>query len=163
MAYLNKLKFFPQNSFFSPLFLRIDCQNCEQLDLLVWPVFDLMTSFVQVAMIGECRRTGDCARRVQRDVDAFYAPSRSRGKCAFSSRTLNFADFFKFLGPNDVTEVKPLVRKMVHSRIWITQNTQLNLKISNTFMTSIFVKCNRVISMMFVFYNKHKSGEIWLI
>ena len=50
MAYLNKLKFFPQNSFFFPLFLRIDCQNCEQLDLLVWPVFDLMTSFVQVAM-----------------------------------------------------------------------------------------------------------------
>ena len=79
MAYLNKLKFFPQNSFFFPLFLRIDCQHCEQLDLLVWPVFDLMTSFVQVAMIGECRRTGDCARRVQRDVDAFYAPSRSRG------------------------------------------------------------------------------------
>ena len=34
MAYLNKLKFFPQNSFFFPLFLRIDCQNCEQLDLL---------------------------------------------------------------------------------------------------------------------------------
>ena len=61
MAYLSKLKFFPQNSFFFPLFLRIDCQNCEQLDLLVWPVFDLMTSFVQVAMIGECRRTGDCA------------------------------------------------------------------------------------------------------
>ena len=97
MAYLNKLKFFPQNSFFFPLFLRIDCQNCEQLDLLVWPVFDLMTSFVQVAMIGEWRRTGDCARRVQRDVDAFYAPSRSRGKCAFSSRTLNFADVFEVL------------------------------------------------------------------
>ena len=35
MAYLNKLKFFPQNSLFFPLFLRIDCQNCEQLDLLV--------------------------------------------------------------------------------------------------------------------------------
>ena len=67
---------------------------------------------------------------VQRDVNAFYAPSRSRRKCAFSSRTLNFADFFKFLGPNDVTEVKPLVSKMVHSRIWIAQNTQLNLKIS---------------------------------
>ena len=88
MAYLNKLKFFPQNSFFFPLFLRIDCQNCEQFDLLVWPVFDLMTSFVQVAMIG------DCARRVQCDVAAFYAPSRSRRKCVFSSRTLNFADFF---------------------------------------------------------------------
>ena len=130
MAYLNKLRFFPQNLFFFPLFLRIDCQNCEQLDLPVWPVFDLMTSFVQVAMIGECRRTGDFARRVQRDVDAFYAPSRSRGKCALSSRTLNFADFFKLLGPNDVTEVKPLVRKMVHSRIWIAQNTQVNLKIS---------------------------------
>ena len=56
-----------------------------------------MTSFVQVAMIGECRRTGDCARRVQRDVDAFYAPSRSRGKCALSSRMLNFAEFFKVL------------------------------------------------------------------
>ena len=89
-----------------------------------------MTSFVQVAMIGECRRTGDCARRVQRDVDAFYAPSQLRGKCACSSRTLNFADFLKFLGPNDVNEVKPLVRKMVHSQIWIAQNTQLNLKIS---------------------------------
>ena len=88
-----------------------------------------MTSFVQVAMIGECRRTGDCARRVQHDVDAFYVPSGSHGKCAFSSRMLNFADFFKFLGPNDVTEVKPLVSKMVHSRIWIAQNTQLNLKI----------------------------------
>ena len=44
-----------------------------------------------------CRRTGDSARRVQRDVDAFYAPLRSCGKCAFSSRTLNFADFFKVL------------------------------------------------------------------
>ena len=81
-------------------------------------------------MIGECGRTGDCARRVQRDVDAFYAPSRSCGKCAFSSPMLNFADFFKFLGPNDVTEVKPLVSKMVHSQIWIAQNTQLNLKVS---------------------------------
>ena len=79
-----------------------------------------MTSFVQVAMVGECRRTGDCARRVQRDVDAF-THHRDHTEIAFSSRTLNFADFFKFLGPNDVTEVKPLVSKMVHSRIWIAQ------------------------------------------
>ena len=85
MVYLNKLKFYPQNSFFFPLFLRIDCQNCEQLDLLVWPGFDLMTSLVQVAMVGECRRTSDCARCMQRGVDGCYAPSRSRGKCAFSS------------------------------------------------------------------------------
>ena len=76
MVYLNKLKFYPQNSFFFPLFLRIDCQNCEQLDLLVWPGFDLMTSLVQVAMVGECRRTSDCTRCMQRGVDACYAPSR---------------------------------------------------------------------------------------
>ena len=35
-----------------------------------------MTSLVQVAMVGECRRTSDCARCMQRGVDACYAPSR---------------------------------------------------------------------------------------
>ena len=53
-----------------------------------------MTSLVQVAMVGECRRTSDCARCKQRGVDACYAPSRSRGKCAFSSHTVILADFF---------------------------------------------------------------------
>ena len=53
-----------------------------------------MTSLVQVAMVGECRRTSDCARCMQRGVDACYAPSRSCGKCAFSSHTLIFAEFF---------------------------------------------------------------------
>ena len=53
-----------------------------------------MTSLVQVAMVGECRRTSDCARCMQRGVDACYTPSQSRGKCAISSHTLIFADFF---------------------------------------------------------------------
>ena len=122
--------FFHRTHSFSPCSCVLIVKIVDNLICL----FDLYLTWwhhlSKLLWVGECRRTGDCARRVQRDVDAFYAPSRSRGKCAFSSRTLNFADFFKFLGPNDVTEVKPLVRKMVHSRIWIAQNTQLNLKIS---------------------------------
>ena len=62
-----------------------------------------MTSIVQVAVGAECTRMGGCARRMQCGVDAFYAPSRPRGKCASAPARQISQTFLEVKGPFDVT------------------------------------------------------------
>ena len=49
-----------------------------------------MTSLVQVAMIGECRRTSDCARCMQRGVDACYESDARDDRLRFQQRAAKY-------------------------------------------------------------------------